>query len=105
MPYVAAPSIPPIAVNSSPVLHQGRIVIMDLAAPAAKCAASEMIVAVIKAGTPAIKKNGIIGTNAPRAVASVPEITETHGTLRSSSVVFNLARASALIKMLLVLGK
>jgi hypothetical protein len=45
----------------------------DLAAPTAKCAINETVAATMTAGIPVIKKNGMIGINAPIAVESTPE--------------------------------
>ena len=61
MPYVTAPSTAPTTVISKPDDHQERTVMRLLAAPTAKCAASETTAAAMTAGTPCRKKNGMIG--------------------------------------------
>ena len=83
------PSTAPKAVNSRPVLHHARTVIDDLAAPTAKWANNEITPATIIAGIPVIKKNAMIGMNAPVAVATAPTSAETDGMLRFSSDKFD----------------
>ena len=73
------PSMAPTRVISRPLDHQERMVISDLAAPTAKCAASEMIAATMIAGKPAMKKNGRTGMKAPTAVESAPEVDLDEG--------------------------
>jgi hypothetical protein len=62
-------------------------VMSDLAAPTAKCAASEMTAAATTAGIPLMKKNGMMGMAAPTAVESAPEVAETQGLASASSLV------------------
>src|SRR5271154_1144069 len=80
---------------SRPLLHQERMVMSDLAAPTAKWAISEMMAATIIAGSPAMKKNGNTGMKAPMAVESAPEVAETQGLLRPSSLMFRRSGARA----------
>ena len=86
---VRIPSAAPKAVNSRPVLHHARMVIDDLAAPTTKWANNEITPATVIAGTPVIKKNGMMGMNAPVAVATAPTSAETEGVLRFSSDKFD----------------
>src|SRR5208337_4627115 len=95
MTYVTMPSSAPTAVISKPLPHQERTVISDLAAPTAKCAASEMMAEKITAGYPLKKKNGMMGTKAPTAVDNAPENAEVTGLLSASSVEFRRSAASA----------
>src|ERR1700720_4598151 len=78
-PYVAAASITPTIVISNPDAHQERMVINDFNAPTAKCATMLTAKDATIAGTPLIKKNGMIGMNAPIAVESAAENAEVHG--------------------------
>ena len=86
---VRIPTTAPKAVNSRPVLHHARTVIDDLAAPTTKWANKEITAATIIAGIPVIKKNGMIGMDAPVAVATAPTSAETEGVLRFSSDKFD----------------
>ena len=85
----------PIAVISRPDDHQERTVISDLAAPTAKCAASEMMAAAMTASIPLRKKKGMIGMAAPTAVDRAPELAETIGLASASSLVPSRSLASA----------
>src|ERR1700691_3414019 len=76
MPYVTAPSTAPTTVISRPEAHQDRTVMRDLAAPTAKCAASETMAAAMTAGMPCRKKKGMTGMIAPTAVDNAPELAE-----------------------------
>ena len=51
----------------------------DLSAPTAKWARMLIAKAAMIAGTPLMKKNGMIGINAPIAVESAADIAEVHG--------------------------
>ncbi len=95
MPYVTAPSTAPTTVISKPEDHQDRTVMRLLAAPTAKCAASETIAAAMTAGTPCRKKNGMMGMIAPTAVESAPELAETSGFDSASSEAPSRSPASA----------
>src|SRR3984885_15878485 len=86
MPYVTAPSTAPTTVISKPEDHHERTVMRDLAAPTAKCAASDTTAAAITAGIPCKKKKGMTGMIAPTAVDNAPELAETSGFERASSL-------------------
>src|ERR1700691_4668258 len=86
MPYVTAPSTAPTTVISRPEDHQERTVMRDLAAPTAKCAASETMAAAMTAGVPCQQKKGMTGMMAPTAVDKAPELAETRGLARASSL-------------------
>lgn len=105
MTYVTTSAMAPTAVISKPLLHHERIVISDLAAPTTKWAIKKMMAAVIIAGIPAAKKNGMIGMNAPTAVDTAPETAETQGLRRPSSVAFRRSRANACTKCSLLFAK
>ena len=93
------PSIAPTSVISRPLLHQERMVMRDLAAPTAKCAAREMMAATRIAGTPAIKKNGTTGMNAPTAVETAPDVADTPGS--SAGLVSHMSARERFDQLLL----
>src|SRR5579875_3720887 len=59
----------------------------DLAAPTAKCAASETMAEMMMAVYPPRKKNGMMGMKAPMAVESAAETAEVTGLRKPSSEV------------------
>ncbi len=69
----------PTTVISNPDAHQERMVMTDLSAPTAKCARMLIPKAATTADMPLMKKNGMIGMNAPIAVESAAEQEDFHG--------------------------
>ena len=68
----------PTIVISNPDAHQERIVIKDFAAPTAKWATMLIANAARTASIPLMKKNGMIGMNAPIAVEIAAEADDFH---------------------------
>ena len=76
----------------------------DLAAPTAKCAASETTAAAMTASIPFRKKKGMMGMAAPTAVESAPEPAETSGLASASSLVPSRSRGQCAEQLLGVVG-
>ena len=66
----------PTMVISNPDAHHERMVIKDFTAPTAKWARILTTNEAITASIPLIKKNGIIGMNAPMAVEIAAEAAD-----------------------------
>ena len=77
--YVTAASKMPTQVISRPDAHHDRLVINDFRAPTMKCAAMLTINAAITAAKPCMKKNGMMGMNAPTAVEAAAEKDDVQG--------------------------
>src|SRR5579864_364180 len=69
----------PTSVISNPEAHQDLDVISDFAAPTTKCATMLTAKATITAANPPMKKNGMIGMNAPTAVDVAADSDDFHG--------------------------
>src|SRR5204863_7580208 len=72
-------SITPIKLISGPEDHQERSVMDDLTAPTIKCAMILRANAQTIAAKPRMKKNGMMGMNAPTAVESADDADDFHG--------------------------
>ena len=69
----------PTIVISNPDAHHERSVINDFTAPTAKCATMLIAKAQTTAAIPLMKKNGMIGMNAPMAVEIAAEADDFQG--------------------------
>ena len=68
----------PTIVISNPDAHHERMVMSDFTAPTAKCATILIANDAMTALIPLMKKNGMIGMNAPIAVETAAEIDDFH---------------------------